>query len=104
MVIQLRAKGLYRVTMGTKVEPNFVVEKAKYFKGHRKIWLFNICFLIERGSIRIKESSSNKNYMRNFLFMINFIKDCRGLDILHYYILTKNPTAIMSDFRHFPVA
>ena len=22
----------------------------------------------------------------------------------HYYILTKNPTAVMSDFRHFPVA
>ena len=31
MVIQLRAKGLFKVTMGTKVEPNFVVEKAKYF-------------------------------------------------------------------------
>ena len=31
MVIQLRAKGLYRVTMGTKVEPNSAVEKAKYF-------------------------------------------------------------------------
>ena len=22
----------------------------------------------------------------------------------HYYILTKNPTVVMSDFRHFPVA
>ena len=31
MVIQLRAKGLYIVTMGTKVEPNSAVEKAKYF-------------------------------------------------------------------------
>ena len=31
MVIQLRSKGLYRVTMGTEVEPNFVVEKSKYF-------------------------------------------------------------------------
>ena len=31
MVIQLRSKGLYRVTMGTEVEPNYVVEKAKYF-------------------------------------------------------------------------
>ena len=31
MVIQLRAKGLYRVTMGTEVEPNSAVEKAKYF-------------------------------------------------------------------------
>ena len=31
MVIQLRAKGLYRVTMGTDVEPNSVIEKSKYF-------------------------------------------------------------------------
>ena len=31
MVIQLRSKGLYRVTMGTEIEPNSVVEKAKYF-------------------------------------------------------------------------
>ena len=31
MVIQLRAKGLFRVTMVTEVEPNSVVEKAKYF-------------------------------------------------------------------------
>ena len=31
MVIKLRAKGLYRVTMGIEVEPNYVVEKAKYF-------------------------------------------------------------------------
>ena len=29
IVIQLRAKGLDRVTMGTEVEPNSVVEKAK---------------------------------------------------------------------------
>ena len=31
MVIQLRSKGLYRVTMGIEVEPNSVVEKVKYF-------------------------------------------------------------------------
>ena len=31
MVIQLRLKSLYRVTMGTEVEPNFVVEKSKFF-------------------------------------------------------------------------
>ena len=31
MVIQLRDKGLYRVTMGIEVEPNYVGEKAKYF-------------------------------------------------------------------------
>ena len=31
MVIQMRYKGLYRVTMGTEVEPNSAVEKSKYF-------------------------------------------------------------------------
>ena len=31
MLIQLRSKGLFRVTMGIEVEPNSVVEKAKYF-------------------------------------------------------------------------
>ena len=31
MVIQLRLKGLYIVTMGTENEPNSVVEKSKYF-------------------------------------------------------------------------
>ena len=31
MVIQLRSKGLYRVTMGTENEPNSALEKSKYF-------------------------------------------------------------------------
>ena len=31
MVIQLRSKGLYIVTMGDEFEPNFDVEKSKYF-------------------------------------------------------------------------
>ena len=31
MVIQLTSKGLYRVTMGIEVEPNYAVEKAEYF-------------------------------------------------------------------------
>ena len=30
MVIQLRYKGLYRVTMGREVEPNSTVEESKY--------------------------------------------------------------------------
>ena len=31
MVIQLRDKGLYIVTMGTEVEPNSAVKRARYF-------------------------------------------------------------------------
>ena len=31
MVIRLRLKGLYRVTMGTEVKPNSAIEKSKFF-------------------------------------------------------------------------
>ena len=31
MVIQMRSKGMYRVTMGTETELNSTVEKSKYF-------------------------------------------------------------------------
>ena len=31
MVIMFRCKGLYRITMAIEHEPNYVVEKAKYF-------------------------------------------------------------------------
>ena len=31
LVIQMRSKGLYRVTMGTETEFNSTVEKSKYF-------------------------------------------------------------------------
>ena len=31
MVIHMRSKGTYRVTMGTENDPNSVVEKSKYF-------------------------------------------------------------------------
>ena len=47
MVIQLRAKGLFRVTMGTEVEPNSVVEKAKYFNKLDEAYGF-LCLRISR--------------------------------------------------------
>ena len=31
MIIQLRSKGLFRVTMGIEVEPNSAIEKSKFF-------------------------------------------------------------------------
>ena len=47
MVIQLRDKGLYRVTMGIEVEPNSVVEKAKYFNRFDEAFGF-LCLSISR--------------------------------------------------------
>ena len=47
MVIQLRSKGLFRVTMGTEVEPNSVVEKAKHFNKLDKAYGL-LCLSISR--------------------------------------------------------
>ena len=47
MVIQLRYKGLYKVTMGTEVEPNSVVEKYKYFNRRDETYGF-LCLRISR--------------------------------------------------------
>ena len=47
MVIQLRDKGIYKVTMGIEVEPNSVVVKAKYF--NRLDGAFGLqCLIISR--------------------------------------------------------
>ena len=48
MVIQLRSNGLYRVTMGTEVEPNSVVEKAKYFNRLDEAYHGLLCLSISR--------------------------------------------------------
>ena len=47
MVIQLRAKGLYRFTMGIEVEPNSTVEKAMYFNRLDEAYGF-LCLSISR--------------------------------------------------------
>ena len=47
MAIQLRAKWIFRVTMGTEVEPNSVVEKDKIFKKLDEAYGF-MCLRISR--------------------------------------------------------
>ena len=47
MVIQLRLKFLYRVTMETKTEPNSAVEKSKYFNRMDEAFRM-ICLSISR--------------------------------------------------------
>ena len=61
---------------------NSITRRKTNFKRCRKRWLFNICFLIDRGSIQIKEGSSNMNCMRNLFIIINFIKEFIGQEIL----------------------
>ena len=47
MVIQLRAKGIFRVTIGTEVKPNSAVEKAKCFNKIDEAYGF-LCLSISR--------------------------------------------------------
>ena len=47
MVIQLRSKGLFIVTMGIEVEPNSAIEKAKYFNKFDELYGF-LCLSISR--------------------------------------------------------
>ena len=60
MVIQLRAKGLYRVTMGTEVEPNSAVENSKYF--NRLDEAFGLtCLIISRERLFHVDSLTTPN-------------------------------------------
>ena len=47
MEIQLRAKGLYRFTMDTEIEPNHVVDKARYWNNMDEAFGF-LCLLISK--------------------------------------------------------
>ena len=47
MVIQLRDKGIFKVTMGTEVEPNSDVEKDKHFNKLDEAYGF-LCLSISR--------------------------------------------------------
>ena len=45
MEIQLRAKGLYKVTMNKKEEPNHVVDKARFFNKMDESFGFSCLFI-----------------------------------------------------------
>ena len=60
MVIQLRAKGLHKVTMGTEVEPNSVVEKSKYFNRLDEAFVF-FCLSISRELLFHVDSLTTPN-------------------------------------------
>ena len=60
MVINMSSKGLYRVTMGTEVEPNSVVEKSKYFNRLDKAFGM-LCLNILRDLLFHVDSLSNPN-------------------------------------------
>ena len=47
MEIQLRAKGLYRVTVDTEIEPSHVVDKARYLNKMEEYFGF-LCLSISK--------------------------------------------------------
>ena len=60
MVIQLISKGLYKVTMGTEVEPNSAVEKLKYFNRLDEAFGM-LCLSISRELLFHVDSVSTQN-------------------------------------------
>ena len=78
MVIQLRAKGLFRVTMGTEVEPNSVVEKAKYFKKLDEAYGFP-CLIISRELLfHLDSLTSPKEVWENLESLFGKNDELRG--------------------------
>ena len=63
MMIQLRSKGLYRVTMGTKTEPNSVVEKSKYFNRLDDAFKM-VCLRILRDILFHVDNTTTPNQLR----------------------------------------
>ena len=60
MVIQLRLKGLFRVTMGIETESNSVVEKLKYFNRLDEVFKM-ICLIILRDILFHVDSITTPN-------------------------------------------
>ena len=60
IVMEMSLKGLYRVTMGTEVEPNSVVEKSKLFNRIDEAFGM-ICLNISRDLLFHVYSLSNPN-------------------------------------------
>ena len=78
MVIHLRSKGLYRVTMGTKTEPNSAVEKAKYF--NRLYDAFSMLYLSTSREIifDIKILGTPNEYWVKFYSLFGKTDEMRG--------------------------
>ena len=60
MVIQLRSKGLYRVTMGTENKPNSAVEKSKNFNRLDEAFVM-LCLSISRDILFHVEKITTTN-------------------------------------------
>ena len=78
MVIQLRSKGLYKVTMGTELEPNSVVEKAKYFNRLDETFGM-LCLNTSRELLfHIKFRGTYNEFWLNFESLFRKIDEMRG--------------------------
>ena len=60
MVIQLRSKGLYRVTMGTENNPNSVEEKTMYFNRLNEAFKM-LCLSVSRDILSHVDSLTTPN-------------------------------------------
>ena len=91
MVIQLRSKGLYRVTMGTRTKHNSVVEKSKYFNSMDEA--FGMLYLsISRDILFHVDSLTTPNEVcLNFESLFGKTDEMRGHQ-LENELITLSPT------------
>ena len=91
MVIQMRSKGLYRVTMGNEVEPNSAVEKAKYFNRIDEAF-GNIFLIISRDILFHVEIISTPNeFFLNIESLFGNTNEMRGHQ-LENELISLSPT------------
>ena len=67
MEIQLRAKGLYRVTMDTEEEPTHVIDKARFLNKKDEAFRF-LCLSVSGSSfpsLEIEDSKGNLGQIGN---------------------------------------
>ena len=91
MVIQLRSKGLYKVTMGIENEPNSAVEKSKYFNRVDEAFGM-ICLIIFRDILFHLENITTPNKMwLNIQTLFGKTDNMRGHQLKNE-LITLSPT------------
>ena len=91
MVIHLRSKFLYKVTMGTKAEPNSVVEKSKYFNKIDEVFGM-LCLSILRELLLNVDSLRKPNeFWLNLESLFGKTNEMRGHQ-LENELISLNPT------------
>ena len=91
MVIQLRSKGIFRVTMGTEVEPNFAVEKSKYFNKLDEAYGLLCLSILRELLFHLDSLTSPKEVWENLESLFGKTNELRGHQ-LENELISLSPT------------